>query len=173
MIETGVLVWKTKNIKPYQPIFFHFGSIMHKANWRTHVSYGISWLECQTMPRMYAGRWAKLEATGFTRFHNTLWKKSVRVAPPNTVTNSYTRFLPEPQPYLNLMTQTPKYKPYNITLPKYTVLIHWWVVYAILLLCWSTPCFFFNCWDTPNNFPLLSYSQSWHIVRVYPILLNC
>ena len=42
MIETGVLVWKSKNIQPYQPIFFYFGSNMHKAKWRTHESYGIS-----------------------------------------------------------------------------------------------------------------------------------
>ena len=62
-------------------------------------------------------------------------KTSVRIAPPNTLTDSYTRFLPKTQPYLYLLTQTPKSKPYIITLPKYTLLIHWWVVYAILLLC--------------------------------------
>ena len=27
------------------------------------------------MPRVYAGRWTKFEATGSTRFQNTLWKK--------------------------------------------------------------------------------------------------
>ena len=33
IFETGVLVWKSKNIKPNQPIFFYFGSIMPKAEW--------------------------------------------------------------------------------------------------------------------------------------------
>ena len=33
MFETGVLVWKSENIKPYQPILFYFGSNMHKAKW--------------------------------------------------------------------------------------------------------------------------------------------
>ena len=61
--------------------------------------------------------------------------KSARIAPPNTLTDPYIRFLPKSQPYLNFMTRTPKSKAYIITLPKYTVLIPWWVVYAILLLC--------------------------------------
>ena len=77
MIETGVLVWKSKKNKPYQPIFFYFASNMHKAKWWTHVSYGMSQLECQIMPRVYAWRWVKIEATGSTRFHNTLWKKNL------------------------------------------------------------------------------------------------
>ena len=67
--------------------------------------------------------------------------KTVRIASPNTLTDSYTRFLPNYQPYLNFITRTPKSKPYIITLPKYTVLIHWWVKHAILILCLSTPCF--------------------------------
>ena len=57
------------------------------------------------------------------------------IAPPKTLTNSYTRFLLQTQPYFNSLTRTPKYKLYIITLPKYTVLIHWWVVYAGLLIC--------------------------------------
>ena len=61
--------------------------------------------------------------------------KSARIEPPNILTDSYTRFLPKTQPNINFMTQTPKSKAYIITLPKYTVLVHWWVVYAILLLC--------------------------------------
>ena len=40
MIETGVLVWKSKFMKPYQP-FFYFSSNMLKAEWWTHVSYGL------------------------------------------------------------------------------------------------------------------------------------
>ena len=30
MIEAGVLVWKSKNMKPYEP-FFYFGSTESKA----------------------------------------------------------------------------------------------------------------------------------------------
>ena len=60
--------------------------------------------------------------------------KSGRIAPPNTLTESYTRFLPKTQVYLNLWTRAPKSKPYKITLPKYTALKNWWVVYTILLL---------------------------------------
>ena len=74
------------------------------------------------MPRVYAGRWVKIEATGSTRYHNTLWKKkSVRIAPPDTLTDSYTRFLPEAQPYLNSMTRTPKSKLFIIALLKHTL----------------------------------------------------
>ena len=39
MIETGVSIWKSKNMKPYRPIF-NFGSIMLKTNLWAHVSYG-------------------------------------------------------------------------------------------------------------------------------------
>ena len=65
----------------------------------------------------------KIEATSSTRFHNTLWKekKPVRIAPPITLTDSYTRFLPEAQPYLNSMTRTPKCKLFIIALPKHTL----------------------------------------------------
>ena len=53
--ETGVLVWKSLNMKPYQPIFY-FGRIMLKARWRTHVSDGFSFFELHTMQTAYAGR---------------------------------------------------------------------------------------------------------------------
>ena len=42
MIETGVLVWKSKNMKPYQPIFFYIGSNKLKAKWWAYVFYGFS-----------------------------------------------------------------------------------------------------------------------------------
>ena len=42
--------------------------------------------------------------------------KSVRIAPPNTLTDPYIRFLKKTQPYLNFMTRTPKSKPFIITL---------------------------------------------------------
>ena len=46
------------------------------------------------------------------------WRKSAMMALPNTLTDSYTRFLPEAQLYLNSITRTPKSKPYITTLPK-------------------------------------------------------
>ena len=77
----------------------------------------------------------KIEATGFTRFIKPCGRKSARIAPPNTLTEAYTQLLPKAQPYLNFLTRKSKSKPHIITLLKYTVLIHWWVVYAILLVC--------------------------------------
>ena len=45
----------------------------------------------------------------------------------------------------------------------YPFLIHWWVVYAILLLCWSTAYFI----------TLLSFTQHFYIVELYPMLIHC
>ena len=119
-------------------------------------------------------------------------KKWAQNATSNTLTNPYIRFLQKTQTYLNFMTRTPKSKPCIVTLQKYTVLIHWWVVYAILLLCWSTTCFITllswtptksHCWTIPNPNTLLRYtlsffnwlsiSQFQHIVELYPILTHC
>ena len=108
--------------------------------------------------------------------------KSARIAPSNTLTDSYTRLLPKAQPYLNFMTRTPKCKQYNVTLAKYTVLILWYVVYAILLLCWSTPWFFYMvelyrtispCWAMPNATTLLIYTLSYYIAEQFPIWIHC
>ena len=41
MIDTGVLSWKSRNMKPNQPVSY-FGSNMFKAKGWTHVSYGFS-----------------------------------------------------------------------------------------------------------------------------------
>ena len=89
--------------------------------------------------------------------------KSVRIAPPNTMTDSYTRFLPANQPYLNFMTRTPKSKPHIRILRKYLVFLPWWIVNTILLLCWSTPCFI----------TFLSYTQQLDLAELYPILTHC
>ena len=59
MIETGVLVWKSKNMKPYQPTFFYFGSNTFKTQWWIHVSYGFLYFECQIKPRVDVEWWAK------------------------------------------------------------------------------------------------------------------
>ena len=60
MIETGVLVWKSKNLKSYQAIFFCFGSKMVKTKWWIHVSYDFSYTECQLRLGLYAGSCAKI-----------------------------------------------------------------------------------------------------------------
>ena len=44
--------------------------------------------------------------------------KSAMIAPPNALTDSYTRFVPKAPPHLISMNRTPKLKPYIITLPK-------------------------------------------------------
>ena len=87
--------------------------------------------------------------------------KSAMIAPPNTVTDSYTRFSPREQPYLNSMTRTAKSKLYYIT--DNNLSTHWWVVYAIFLLCLKTACFI----------TLLNYTQHFHIADLFPILTHC
>ena len=89
--------------------------------------------------------------------------KSARIATPNTLTDSYTQLLPTTDPCLFFMTRTSKSKPSIITLPKYTVSVHWRVVYAILLSCWSTACFI----------TLFSFTQLFYIAEPYPILTHC
>ena len=133
----------------------------------------------------------KLRRTALHAFMIYCGTKSVRIAPPNTLTDSYTQFLPETQLCLNFTTRTSKSKPYKITLPTYTILIHCWVVYATLIICWNTPCFntlwsytqhFYTaelypilaqCWDIPYLVTLLSNSQFQYIADLYPILKHC
>ena len=47
--------------------------------------------------------------------------KWARIARPNTLTDSYIRFLPEAQPYLNSINRTPQSKLFIIVLPKHTL----------------------------------------------------
>ena len=89
--------------------------------------------------------------------------KSVRIATPNTLTDSYTQLLPTTDPYLFFLTRTSKSKPSIITLLKFTVSVHWRVVYAILLSGWSTACFI----------TLFSFTQHFYIAEPYPILTHC
>ena len=171
LIETGVLFWKSKIMKPYQP-FFYIGSIMLKAEWWTHVSYGlmpnIAECICRKVDK-------KLRQPALQAFIIHFRTKLTWIALPKTLTDSYNRFLSKAQAYLNYLTQTPKSEPYFIILPKYTVLIHSRVVYAILSLCWSTPCFITllnwtptksHCWAIPNPNILLRYSQHYCIAEL-------
>ena len=182
MIETGVLVWKTENMMPYQSILIYFGSNMPKVKWWIHVSYGFSSNECQTMPRVYVGRRTKSWGDRFYMLPKKhCGTKSARIARPNTLTDSYTRFLLKTQPFLTFVTRTPKCFSYIPTLPKYTVLIHWWIVYANLWLCWSTPCSITlpsktptksHCWAIPNPKLLLRYTLSYYSAKQIQISIH-
>ena len=105
--------------------FFYFGSNMLKAEWWTHVSYGLMSNNAKCICRKVGKRLRRPALHGFIIHCGT---KSTWIATPNTLKNSYIRFLSKAQPHVNFMTQTPKSKPYFIKLPKYAVLIHSWVV---------------------------------------------
>ena len=88
------------------------------------------------MPRVYAGSWVKIEATGSTRFHNTLWKKiySDRTSQYiDGLIHSGSNGNPTLSHFDDSDTQI-QFLYYCIT-EAYPVLIHWWVVDSILLLC--------------------------------------
>ena len=88
------------------------------------------------MPRVYAGRWVKIEATGSARFHNTLWKKigSNRTSYYiDGLIHSVSAGSPTLSHFDDSDTQIQTLY-YYIT-EAYPVLIEWCVAYAILLLC--------------------------------------
>ena len=74
----------------------------------------------------------------------TCGTKSAQIAPPNTLTDSYTRFAKNPTLSQFTASDTQIRTLYYYITEVDPVSIHWLVVYAILLLCWSTACFF-NC----------------------------
>ena len=117
------------------------------------------------MPRVYARRWVKIGATGSTRFHNTLWKKSLIGSHFLIHWRTHTLgFRRKPNPIsIRWLGHTKIQTIYYCITEAYPVLIHWWVVYAILLLCWSTACFI----------TLLSYTQHFYIAELYAILIHC
>ena len=57
----------------------------------------------------------------YTLSLNIVEKKSDPIVPPKKLTDSYTWFLPEAQPYLNSMTRTPESKHFIIALAKHTL----------------------------------------------------
>ena len=81
--------------------------------------------------------------------------KSAPVAPPNTLTDSYTLFLLKTQSYLSSKTRKPKSIPYNVILPKYTLTTLVEKVRYIITACFLI---------------LLSYTQLFYIAELYPIL---
>ena len=163
MIETGVLVWKWKNMKPYQPIFFYFGSNMLKTKWWIHVSYGFCSFECQIKPRVWAEKWAKSWNDRLYTLYFYIVEQSRLESHPLIRWRTHKLTNCQQPTYLNFMTRTSTSKPSIITLPKYTVSVQWRVVYAILIFCWSTSCFF----------TLLRFTQHFYIAKPYPIPTHC
>ena len=116
------------------------------------------------MPRVYAGRWVKTEATGSARFHNTLWKKicSDRTSQYfDGLIHSVSNGSPILSQFGDSDAQIQTL--YYCITEAYPVLIHWSVVDSTLLLCWSTACFI----------TLLSFTQHFYIAELYPILIHC
>ena len=114
---------------------------------------------CRNLGEMLKLRWPALHAIKL--YCGT---KYARIAPPNKLTDSYTRCLAKAQPCLKIHesdTHIPTIY-YYIT-DVYPVLIHWWAVYAIVILFRSTACFI----------TLLSYTQHFYIAELYPILTHC
>ena len=130
------------------------------------------------MPRVYAGRWSKTEATGSTRFHTTLWKKIFRshlliqwrihtldfCRKPNPIS---IRWLGHPNPNSLLMhyRSIPRLNTlvgsvrYPITLLKYRLFhyivelyTHFYIAELHLILT--------HCWGIPYRITLLSNSQT-------------
>ena len=109
-IETGVLVWKSKIMKPYQSIFFTLVAICLKLNDEIMcltASPKLIVKQCQDYMQK-GGR--KVETAGSTRYHITIWNKSG-----SDGSCWYIDGL------INLMTRTPKSKLFNIALAKYTL----------------------------------------------------
>ena len=75
MIETRVFVWKSKNMKPNQPISFTLVEICLKQNeklMRFTASPNLNAKFCREYMQE-GGR--KIEATDSTGYHVTLWNK--------------------------------------------------------------------------------------------------
>ena len=81
--------------------------------------------------------------------HITLWNKTARVTPLNTLTVSYTRFLPTTQLYLNSRTRIP-----NPT--------------HLLLQYRSITCLYTLVGSIRNLLTLLKYSLFYYIAELYP-----
>ena len=145
---------------------------MFKTKWWTHVCYGLMPNTAECICRKVV---KKLKRPALHAFKKHCGTKSTWIAPPNTLTDLYIRFFgksPTLSQFLWLIRTNPNpnlffyftevNRPntfagslrYLITLLKYTLL------YNIVELNF-------------NKITLLSYTQSQHIVEVYPILLHC
>ena len=149
---------------------------MLKAKWWNHVSHGLKPNNAECICRKVG---KKLKRPALLAFIIHCGTKSARIVPSNSLKHSYTRFLPES--YLNFLTRTPKSKPYNITLPKYTVnTLVGSLRYLITLL--STPSFITmlnetptksHCWAILNPNTLLNYTPSYYISKQFPNSIHC
>ena len=141
------------------------------------------------MPRVYAGRLVKIEVTGSTRFHNTLWKIKNLFRSHLIHWRTHTLgFCRKPNPisiqwlgHLNPNSIILHYRSilclntlvgsvrYLITLLKYRMFHYIVELYSTFLHCWAKPnldtllrytLFFYIARQIPNTNRLLSYTQS-------------
>ena len=125
------------------------------------------------MPRVYAGRWVKIEATGSTRFHNTLWEENLFGSHLLIHWRTHTLgFCRKPNPISIRWLGHPNPNSF---------LLHYWSIPCLNTLVGSvryliTPLkyslFHYIVEFHPTFFTLLSYTQSQYIVEVYTILLH-
>ena len=106
----------------------------------------------------------KVEATGSTRYHITLWNK-IGTDCTSWYIDGLIHSIFAGRPTLSQFdySYTPMETFYYCKTEVNLVLIHWRVVYATLLLCWSTACF--------NT--LLGFTHKFHFAELYSILTLC
>ena len=128
------------------------------------------------MSRVYAGRWAKNEATGSTRFQNTLWKKICSdrtswyvdglihsVFAKNQTVSQFLDSNIQIQTIYYYITEVYRLNTlvgsvrYLITLLKYRMFHYIVELYPKIL----------HCWAIPNHDTLLRYTQSYYIAKQY------
>ena len=86
--------------------------------------------------------------------------KTVRIAPPNTLTDSISVSAECPTVSDFYDSDTQMQTIYYCITEVYLVWLHWWLVYAIFLLCWCRAC----------SIKLLSYTQQFYNTELYTIL---
>ena len=146
----------------------------------------LNWMakNAESMCRTVCEKLKRLDLHAFIIPSATKW---ARIAPPNSLKDSYTRFLPKTQQYLISRTQTPKCKQYIlhyrsitclntlvgsvrylITLLKQSLFYYIVEVYLILLHCWAIQKTLIHCWAIPSPNTLLRHTLSYYIAKPFP-----
>ena len=84
--------------------------------------------------------------------------KPAQIAPPNTLTDAYIRFLSKAQPYLSFVTRTPKSKPFFYITDVYRLNTLVGSLRFLITLLKYTLFYYINELNT-NKITLLSYNQ--------------
>ena len=147
------------------------------------------------MPRVYAARWVKIEATGSTCFHKILWEKNLFGShllmhwrthtlgfcrKPNPIS---IRWLGHPnpnslllhyrsRPCLNTLVGSVrylnsrlKYRPFHYIVELYPTFLHCWAIRSPNTLLGYTVSYYIAK-QFSNTITFLSYTQSQHIVKI-------